>query len=434
MNRMTKIKPQSEPQSEPQSQMLATEIQKQFLGHNTQERSEQSDLRVVLYSHDTMGMGHMRRNMLIASTIKQQFPNASVLTLAGAKEACDFARSAGVDCLTLPSFHKNSDGTYTSRSLGIPSRDVLDLRRQTILAAMKSYQPNLFIADKLPAGAGGELLPSLDWLSNHTSCRCVLGLRDILDSPEKVIADWRSSHSFAIIRKYFQSIWIYGDRKVYDSVSEYEFPSDVAARVRFTGYLDTRSRLQSKPACKSSNEPPFVLCTVGGGQDGEVLPLNFVEAMRASARPSKLLTGPNMPASTRLQIHASAKSVPGLDVIEFVSEGDYLVKNASHVVSMGGYNTLAAILSYQKPALIVPRVSPRQEQAIRANRLAELGYVQTIHPDELSSEAIVDWLDGPSSPPPWSDNSVDMQGLHRVCEAIHADFPKSEFCNSGVEV
>ena len=49
---------------------------------------------------------------------------------------------------------------------------------------------------------------------------------------------------------------------------------------------------------------------------------------------------------------------------------------------MGGYNTYCEILSFDKPALIVPRVQPREEQLIRARRAAELGLIDMLLPEE----------------------------------------------------
>ena len=121
---------------------------------------------------------------------------------------------------------------------------------------------------------------------------------------------------------------------------------------------------------------------------------------------------------------------PSLKVLEFVKEGDCLVSAASHVVSMGGYNTLSAILSYQKPSLIVPRITPRKEQAIRANRLAELGHVHTIHPDDLSSAGIATWLNdtkATNAKPLTPTSPVNMQGLHCICQRIHDEFPAVKF-------
>ena len=45
---------------------------------------------------------------------------------------------------------------------------------------------------------------------------------------------------------------------------------------------------------------------------------------------------------------------------------------------MGGYNTFCEILSFDKPALIVPRTRPRLEQFIRASRSQEFGLVKML--------------------------------------------------------
>jgi len=401
------------------------EIRQSFLGNQSELDASATELRIVLYSHDTMGIGHMRRNLLIADKIIASIPNASVLVIAGAKEASVFAQGSRVDCLTLPSFEKRANGTYGSRNLGIPASDVLELRSQTIFAAIKSYQPHLLIADKVPSGAGGELLRSLEWLNQYTCCQCVLGLREILDTAETVISEWQETHVFEVIRHHFDSIWIYGDRDVYDAVMEYKFQNDIARRVTFTGYLDASLRLDDLDHRENHHAPiqdPYVLCTVGGGQDGETLALQFVEAMRGSQIPSVLLTGPYMPRSSKALVRARADKNPLIKVVEFVAEGDCLVKHASHVISMGGYNTLAAILSYKKNALIVPRVKPRMEQFIRATRLAELGYVETIHPQDLTPASISRWLHRSSEVAYQPVKAIDMNGLDRICELIQADF------------
>lgn len=403
---------------------LTSEIRNQFLGDVESDETLKEDLRVVLYSHDTMGIGHMRRNLLIANQIKRAFPRASVLAIAGAKEATTFSQNAGIDCLTLPSFAKKPDGTYTSRNLGISASDVLEIRSQTILAGVQSYQPDLFIVDKVPAGAGGELLKTLVWLSSSTACRCVLGLREILDSPEQVNADWGKTHAIPVIRKHFASIWIYGDPKVYDAVKEYRFPADISERVTYTGYLNTDSRLKNLSQLPYEIEVPFVLCTVGGGQDGEHLALNFVDAVKETNDNAVLLTGPYMPESGKLKLHSLAESVPNLKVVEFVDEGDLLVKHASHVISMGGYNTIAAILSHRKPALIVPRVTPRKEQLIRASRLASLGFVSCVQQDQLNPGRITRWLNQTKADKHSANSPLDMDGLANIQKLIQAEFPQ----------
>ncbi len=67
-------------------------------------------LRVALYSHDTMGLGHMRRNLLIAQTLMNCPSPPVILMIAGAREAGALPLPAGVDCLTLPSLGKDIEG------------------------------------------------------------------------------------------------------------------------------------------------------------------------------------------------------------------------------------------------------------------------------------------------------------------------------------
>ena len=56
------------------------------------------------------------------------------------------------------------------------------------------------------------------------------------------------------------------------------------------------------------------------------------------------------------------------------------MKKASGIVAMGGYNTFCEILTLDKPALIIPRSVPRQEQLIRAERAVKLGLASMLDP------------------------------------------------------
>ena len=56
---------------------------------------------------------------------------------------------------------------------------------------------------------------------------------------------------------------------------------------------------------------------------------------------------------------------------------------------MGGYNTFCEILSFDKPALIVPRTRPRLEQYIRASRAQELGLVSMLVDDDARDPRIM---------------------------------------------
>ncbi|MEE8556731.1 MAG: response regulator, partial [Myxococcota bacterium] len=146
--------------------------------------------KVVLYSHDTMGLGHLRRNLLIAQTLAAPPLEAEVLMIAGVHEAQWFTTPPRVDCLTVPALHKSVEGTYWPRRLGISLSEIIALRATVIRAALERFEPQVLIVDNVPRGAVRELEPALRDLRASGQTRCVLGLRDIADDPEAVHREW----------------------------------------------------------------------------------------------------------------------------------------------------------------------------------------------------------------------------------------------------
>src|SRR5207247_6942343 len=105
-------------------------------------------------------------------------------------------------------------------------------------AVLRSFDADVLVVDKVPRGVFDELLPSLEMLRARARARIVLGLREILDDAEAVRREWDEGDYTSAIRAFYDRIWVYGDRSVYDTVTEYGFPEDIAQRVRFTGYLN----------------------------------------------------------------------------------------------------------------------------------------------------------------------------------------------------
>lgn len=394
------------------------------------------ECRVALYSHDTMGIGHMRRNLLIAQALAVPPVSATVLLIAGAREAGAFALPVGVDCLTLPSLSKDDDGQYRSRSLGLSLRELTGLRARTITAALAAFAPDVLVVDKEPRGAVGELDAALADLRERGQTRCVLGLRDVLDAPATVRRQWRAAGNEKAVRDYYDAVWVYGDPGVYDLARECRFSPAVRAKLTFTGYLDPCVRLRgavngAAPDACGCEAPigPYVLCLVGGGQDGARL----AEAFAATELPRRLtgviVTGPFMPADARDRLRELASENPRLRVMEFLAEPCRLVRGAERVVAMGGYNTVSEILGFEKPALIVPRVKPRQEQLIRAERLRELGLLDVLLPDEVTPAALRQWLRRDAASPQVRGR-IDLNGTARLpalLRAVRAGVPARSF-------
>ena len=374
------------------------------------------NLRIALYSHDTLGLGHIRRNVLIARTIAQSPVPASILLIAGAREASAFSLAEGVDCLALPALCKEADGEYQTRSLDVPLEKLVEIRTATITAAMEAFNPDVFLVDKVARGALRELEPALDMLRERGQARCVLGLRDVLDEPAATRREWRDRATEEAIRDYYDAVWIYGDARVFDQVREYGLSAEVAAKVSYTGYVARPKRIKFSDIDGAELMPivgdseRLFLCLVGGGQDGPPLAEAFAQVDFPKGTRGVILTGPFMPLDVLERLYRLTHNRPQLRVIKFVTDPDILLSLADRVVAMGGYNTVCEVLSFEKPALIVPRIKPRQEQLIRARRLKDLGLVDMLHPDDLCPEALAEWLARDIEPPRSIQHRVNVNG------------------------
>ncbi|MGH8671831.1 MAG: glycosyltransferase family protein [Burkholderiales bacterium] len=378
--------------------------------------------RIALYSHDTMGLGHMRRNLLIAQALMASQIDPIVLLVAGARQAGVYWLPQGVDCLSLPSLQqlRYGDMDYTSRYLDMPLTEIIKLRADTVRAALKSFAPDLLIVDNIPRGAVHELDATLKALRGKA--RCVLGLRDVPDEPEKVRREWGKTLNAKTLRDFYQEVWIYGDPKVYDSIHEYGFDDSIIGKTRYVGYLDQRERLNHCPSdCKSVFENlgfprgKLVLCMVGSGDDGTRLAAAFAHIDLPAGYNGILLTGPYMRQDVQQQLHTHTANNPRLRVLDYLIEPGVLIQRADRIITMGGYNSVCDVLTSGKPALIVPRVLPHREQWMRAHQLSRLGLADVLHPEEVTSRALGKWL---SRNRTRARTHVNMNGLNVIRERV----------------
>ena len=350
--------------------------------------------KLLAYSHDGYGLGHFRRNLRIAVGLRRHRPDVEVLLVTGAKAADRLARVHGVSCIGLPPVVKAGPGRYESAEPGGAPVDTVVSRRSAILAtAVADFAPDLLLVDRHPRGLHHELDAALDvHRRQRPHARAVLGLRDILDEPRVIEREWHDHELTATIEKHYDAVFCYGDSGVYDPVAEYGLAGAVADRLRYTGYL-TDSPLAADPASIGrlrATDARMAVCTVGGGRDAAGIAGAFLAAMlhlRERNWRGVLIAGPYMsPADVgALRDHPAAANV---EIIEMTTDVPAYLAAADAVLSMGGYNTVCEILGLAVPAVIVPRTSPRLEQLMRAQRLADRGLVHWLHPDGLSPRVV----------------------------------------------
>ncbi|CAN5210421.1 glycosyltransferase family protein [soil metagenome] len=373
--------------------------------------------RIALYSHDSRSLGHVRRNLAIASALATADPAVEILLLTGAPGATSLPMPPGADFLTLPALGKQIDGTYRARSLASSLDAIIELRSRILHAALATFDPDLLIVDKVARGAAGELEAALAALRTRGRTRCVLGLRDVLDDAAVACDQWRRDRTTEAVAHFYDRVWVYGDPGVFDPVVEYGLPPVVAARTAYTGYLGHgRPRAVTTPTQVPTG--PYALCLVGGGQDGFSVARSFLGARLPAGRSGIVVTGPYMAGEDRRILQRLASGRPDMTVMGFVPGTEHLIAGAEAVVSMGGYNSVCELLASGTRVLIVPRARPRSEQLVRAKCLARHGLVEVLHPDALSPANLSTWLTGPSRPA--DDVAIDLDGLSRIPAMVDA--------------
>jgi predicted glycosyltransferase len=379
-----------------------------------------SPRRLLIYSHDSFGLGHLRRCRSIALSLVARNPKLSVMIISGLPLIARFGFHPQIHITLVPGIIKTDAGEYRALSTEHDINEALEQRSRIILETAQSFRPDMVLVDKEPLGLRGEVEAVLEWARRH-GVPMVLGLRDVMDEPALLAREWARKNAVAAIEDYYDEVWVYGLPEIYDPLVGIELSAAARARVVFTSYLrrfdhDGAPEAQLAPPV----EPPFLLVTPGGGGDGERMVDWVLRALEHDpAIPHRILivNGPFMNAERRAGFEARAKRLPQVGMIDFVPGMERLMASASGVVAMGGYNTFCEILSFDKPAVIVPRTTPRLEQFIRAARAQELGL----------ASMLVDELDGDPAPMaealrklPWlkRPSSVSIPGLLAGHETI----------------
>ncbi|MFQ5937861.1 MAG: glycosyltransferase family protein [Acidiferrobacterales bacterium] len=352
-------------------------------------RQNTNNSRVLIYSHDSFGLGHVRRCHAIAQSLVARRKGLSVLILSGSPIIGSFDFRSRVDFVRIPGVIKLRNGEYSSLNLHIDISEVLEMRASIIQHTAKVFNPDLFLVDKEPLGLRGEIQATLRMLKT-TGTMCVLGLRDVMDESAMLAREWRRKNAFPALRDLYDDVWIYGLRQICDPLAGIELPPSVRRKMTYTGYLQRRlpENQDATGASSCHFDEPYLLVTTGGGGDGDALIDWVLRAYEADTRlpyPALLVFGPFMAPRRRDRFRKRVSRLARVKAITFDSRVEQLMASAAGVVAMGGYNTFCEILSFDKPALIVPRTRPRMEQYIRASRAQDLGLVRMLSGDQNRS-------------------------------------------------
>ncbi len=342
-------------------------------------------MKLLIYSHDTFGLGHLRRCRTIAHSLLDHRHDLSVLILSGSPIIGSYGFRSQVDFIRIPGVVKLRSGGYTPRGLDISIEDAIAIREAIIRSTADVFKPDIFLVDKEPLGLRGEAANTLELLKSRGT-RNVLGLRDVMDDPASLAKEWRRKTVIPALEDLYDNIWVYGRPEIYNPLDGIDVSQKVLDKITYTGYLRRSSRPASTPAeiNQIDFEKPFILITPGGGGDGAALvdwTLRAYEHAPDIPSSAVIVFGPFMHADLQAQFRQRVDRLDKVHAITFDANLEHLMSQAAGVVAMGGYNTFCEILSFDKPAIIVPRTTPRLEQYIRASRAQALGLTRMMIDD-----------------------------------------------------
>jgi predicted glycosyltransferase len=347
--------------------------------------------RILIYSHDSFGLGHLRRSRAIAHSLVGRYKGVSVLILSGSPIIGSFDFKARVDFVRIPGVTKLKDGEYTSLGLHIDLEQTMSMRESIIYHTAASFKPDLFLVDKEPTGLKGEVVSTLQMLREGGTVN-VLGLRDVMDEASALKAEWERKQVHPVLKELYHDIWVYGLKEMGNPVESLGLADSVKQKISYTGYLDRELPNARNWVAPVNIDHPYILVTAGGGGDGVEMIDWVISAYETDSQlPHRaiIVTGPFMQSAHQQEFHDRCEALDKVEIISFDAHIELLMEQAVGIVAMGGYNTFCEILSLDKPALIVPRSVPRQEQIIRASRAAGLGLVSMLDPDSGRDPAIM---------------------------------------------
>jgi predicted glycosyltransferase len=393
--------------------------------------TERLDLsRILIYSHDSFGLGHLRRCRSIAHSLVAQYKGLSVLILSGSPIIGSFDFKARVDFVRIPGVIKLRDGEYTSLGLHIDLEQTLQMRESIIYHTAATFKPDIFLVDKEPTGLQGEVTSTLEMLKQRGTIN-VLGLRDIMDDSAQLKAEWERKQVAPVLENLYHDIWIYGLEEMGSPVEGLDLSASIKQKISYTGYLGREIPSDRNWVSPINLDDPFILVTAGGGGDGVEMVdwvIRAYEADHSLPYRAIIVTGPFMPPTEQQEFHERCDALSNVEILTFDSHIELLMERALAIVAMGGYNTFCEILTLDKPALIIPRSVPRQEQLIRAERALKLNLVSMLDPagerDPMQMAVAIRAL--PAQAKPSSANvSGLLAGHENIAEMVREYFEPS---------
>ncbi len=375
----------------------------------------------MIYCQHLAGIGHLVRCREIILALIQNF---EVCFVSGGQIVPEFQLPPEVAVVYLP-------GLWQKGAVLVPLDETKSLeetkaqRKQQLLEIFDKFQPDCLITECFPFSKMSmkyELKPLLEKAkASERPIKIVCSLRDIImTQPMSAEAkERREAKVCRLVNKFYDAVLFHCDPDLFRLEDCFSSAKALNCEVIYTGYVaqspPQETALTREDISALSNHSPIIVASAGGGRHGYPLLSAVIAASSslAAKMPHQIyvFAGPFMPDEDFFKLQQAAADRPNVTLRRYTSRLlDYL-ERADLSVSLGGYNTTMNLLRTKVRSLLLPSLNPSQadEQRIRSEKLASLGILNLLAPEDLEPEKLVGAIATALSQAP-TVHHIDLQG------------------------
>lgn len=343
--------------------------------------------KVLFYCQSSLGIGHTVRSMRIAEALSNRF---DVHFINGGGLIPDLPMPPLIRTIDLPAISSDAEfTTLTPADPGLSLEQAFDRRREIMLQAFERIEPDIVLVELYPFGRrqfGAELKPLLK-RARQAGARTACSLRDIVvKRPDQAAFEQKV---VKLMNRYFDLLLVHSDPTFQSLRDSFSTLDAITADLIYTGYVVPP--VTAKPQDRSER----IIASIGGGRFGHELAEAVVRSapLLAERIPHhiELYTGPFCPEPVAADMRKAAEGQRNIGVERFTANLHQRLGSAALSISMGGYNTTMDVLATGVRAMMLGcSNNGGMDQVERVEKLARLGVVDVLRPDDLEPEVFAD--------------------------------------------
>ncbi|MDQ7824932.1 MAG: glycosyltransferase [Candidatus Eremiobacteraeota bacterium] len=342
--------------------------------------------RVLLYSHNAIGLGHAFRSLAIITGMRRSRPDVDFLVISGTSVPHIFFRE-GIEVIKLPALKTDISVPgqhFSPRYLkSMNTADLVEYRKKIILEGFNFFKPQAVFIEHTMGGLLGEALPLVmekdrrrgspeDFALVHLSRGIVAG------TPRLTVPSFQDREGKCMdAAGVFDFIYVFEERGTVDVNREF-YGDDPALekQINYVGKICTanpgelmKGEEVRRRFCLDGR--PVIVASLGRHGDIGAMAAHLMEAIESLGLPRShqviIILDPYLDGETL----GSLRSSHGLKarLIPFTANLVDLISLSDLYICRAGYNTVTEVLMTGARALIIPEHHPSGEQERRAAAL-----------------------------------------------------------------